>query len=341
MSLRNKVGYPFKPAHAVMPLAWRDLDLYPRLIMGELWRQSDGGVLNIRRAHIVRDLDAPKKGDRVNAQRAIDKLFAEGFLIDLGSEVRISTEIRSDCDRNTEVGTSAFPTQAKPSETLDVDPTDQIKLEREERETRVRATPPEGDQPERAETKPEEPVSFRPPLPEPPPDLPKPGPTPEAQLRQLTERICDYMRDKGKQVAGFTPKPDRNSARRLAEWCLLASSQEDWRSDAITLAKRVCDGLLGSERAAQRAYPLVWAAANPPEFLGAAPSAPKPQASAPRQQWEPPAWQREAERIQQAEINGAIRECLDEPDPAVMSRLISSNLRKRMAQAPELEAVGT
>src|SRR5262245_32954416 len=324
---RSKVGYKFKPAHAELPVAWRKLKLFRRLMMSELWRMSDSGELKTDFDLLVRDLDIGDKGDRVAAVKAVQWLREEGFITVAPGLVRLHEEpmkVRCECVVIAEVPSIAITTQAKSPESFKVDLTDQRELDQEER-ARAHEAPPV--------TKPQELIEFRRPLPPEPEYLPEPTPNLEAQKRALAERIFTYLKAQGKKASGATPKPDMRQAMELAAWCLSREAQEDWRLDSTELAKRVCDGLVASERAQKAGYPLAWAAKNPLEFLGTAPGAPRAQGGSVRPQWEPPSWYAEGERVraaaEQVEIDAAIRETLSNDETIESARSVVANLLRK------------
>lgn len=199
--MSRKVGYPFKPLPDELPLIWQDLDLYPRLILQELWRMSTNGFLRTRLRYLVRDMRIAKKADRGNAQTAVATLTKEGLLKEDADGVRIALECRWGCVGTTEVGTSAIPTQAKASKSFDADLTDQIKLEekRERSRAHARETPEvEGRNPEPVEGF----VPARRPLPEPPPDLPVLPPPRKSDRARVHELLAEAL---GRTVDQLAP----------------------------------------------------------------------------------------------------------------------------------------
>lgn len=370
---RGKVGYPFKPLPEELPLIWQDLDLYPRLIIQELWRMSDGGLLKTRIKYLVRDMRIAKKGDRGNAQTAVATLTKERLLKESSDGVRIAFELRWDCVGTTEVGTSAIPTQAKSSKSLNSDLTDQRDQIKEERREQ---TPPDSRDLSRDETqKPVVVLSGRGAellagLSEGciEPSKPLLDPKLEARTRELEGFVCDLWKSRVKPFIGKAV-PDRRAARSLAEQCLDPELQAERMLDERGLVAGVINGMLKRDDQWLRGkgFPLAYATKNVATLLGELPTAPKPPKATSRDdkpaevfaeyyaEWKEPEWQHADAAPPPADLLAAVR-AAKPPEPlpapkrkvsappdsehtASMGSLIAAQLKRGLlkAQSPDLE----
>lgn len=250
-------------AFVKLPAAWRGLSYFKRSIMQDLWRSSDAdcsGRIEIDgdpAQFLVRELDIVARRDRANAVTAVRELIADDGLITIeGTVATIRTErsmsdgrtmdVRKTLDRRTEsadlCASIEHRTQPNTSESLNSGPTDRER----DRVERERARPPEV-------------LSFRKPLPEPPPDLPPAEPP-------LTERIVSAHALRYSQLRqGETCKRDYRAAAEIARWCQLNAAVH--KTTPAELAMRVVAGLFASDRAGARRWPLSWAANDAAEFL--------------------------------------------------------------------------
>jgi len=220
-----------------------------RLPVGADWRESLCGKLAITGT------------DRRQAKAAMDSLVKAGFLHHEGTFARISLEpevhtVGSPLEhlRDTvgsppvhglhTVGSPPVQQPTQEPETIQEDlGSREVRLTREVREE---APPPV--------------VHFRKPVGEPPPGLP-PAEPPLAETI-LAEHSRRYL-----ELRACPPSENRKAAVKLAEWCERDASQRAFKLGARDLALRVLAGLFASDRAAERRYPLAFAAQDPEEYL--------------------------------------------------------------------------
>lgn len=102
-------------------------------------------------------------------------------------------------------------------------------------------------------------VPFRRPLPEPPPDA---VPSSPPLWRTIIKLHADAY---GQKRPGLSPPRREEAAQKLAAWC--SKSALAWRQTPLGLAEHVIVGLFRSDRAAEKRWPLGFAANDPEEYL--------------------------------------------------------------------------
>lgn len=263
---RQKVPYAFKPLPDELPLIWQDLDLYPRLIIQELWRMSDNGLLKTRLKWLVRDMRIAKKGDRGNAQNAVTTLIQERLLREGSDGVRIAFEVRWDCVGTTEVGSSAIPTPAKVPESLPSILTDQIEEIKEESRSRARerVRPPEFKE------------NYR---------EPDPEPTLEEQITRLWRKA---VHDRTGRYPGQT-RQVVTGASQVASWLRENVRPGETELGAFQAALKL---YMNEDKQALQAqsWPLAWMVERLPGYLASSPASPIKIKT-----WQPPTWMDDAD----------------------------------------------
>lgn len=106
---------------------------------------------------------------------------------------------------------------------------------------------------------------------------PEPGePPPQTPLPEVIRQ--GYRRRYHAALQSYPAESHSKAVAKLTDWC--CDNAQNHRTTAAALAERVLDGLFRSPSAADKRFPLAYAAHDPLEYLGVKPEARKPPASA-------------------------------------------------------------